>query len=301
MLLASVLFGTTGTARALGLPATDPLVTGAARVAIGGLLLGLVALIRVLRRSRRPESGRAPRRRIVLLVAAGTAGVVAYQPAFFAGVRADGVAVGTLVALGSAPVFTGLLAWAWSGHRPDRRWFACTALDVTGVVLLSGLLDGSSATLSAAGVLASLAAGLAYAVYTLAIKGLLETGWSPVASVGVVFGVAGLVGVVELAAVGGGSLGGPRGLVAAAWLGVLTITVAYLLFASGLERLPAATVATLTLAEPVVAAALGVLVLGEHLSPVASAGAVVLMIALGLLALPRPPRLRARSPAADSP
>src|SRR5437764_6398205 len=35
VLLASVLFGTTGTARALGLPATDPVVTGAARGAIG--------------------------------------------------------------------------------------------------------------------------------------------------------------------------------------------------------------------------------------------------------------------------
>lgn len=302
VLLASVLFGTTGTARALGLPATDPIVTGAVRVAVGGLLLGLVALVPALRGSaRRAARGPARRRRIVLLVAVGAVGVAGYQPAFFAGVGADGVAVGTLVALGSAPVFTGLLAWAWAGHRPGTRWFACTGLAVVGVVLLSGLLDGSWAAVSGGGVLASLAAGLAYAVYTLAVKALLDLGWSPVASVGVVFGAAGLLGVAELVAVGGASVGGAPGLAAAAWLGVMTVTVAYLLFARGLERLPAATVATLTLAEPVVAAALGVLVLGEHLSPVASSGAVLLVVALGLLGLPRLPRLRADATAVELP
>ena len=294
VLLASVLFGTTGTARQLGLPDADPLTVGALRLAVGGLLLGLVAAPRLIRlRGRGGSPGR-----VALLLAVGVLGVVAYQPTFFAGVGANGVPVGTLVALGSAPVFTGLLAWALQRRRPSGRWFACTAIAVVGVVLLSGLLDGPAAAVSVAGLLASLGAGLAYAVYTLAVKGLLDRGWDTAASVGAVFGAAGVVSVIELPLLGSGLPSGPGALPAVAWLGVMTVTVAYLLFARGLQRLPAATVATITLAEPVTAAVLGVLLLGETLSPQALVGAGLLVVALALLGLPsRRGRGRAAAPA----
>lgn len=287
VLLASALFGTTGTTRALGLPDLDPVVTGALRIAVGGLLLAVVALAR-----RRPRLALPPRspgmRRALLLVAAGTAGVVVYQPTFFAGVRANGVAVGTLVALGSSPVFTGLWSWLALRRRPSRRWFVCTAIAVVGVVLLSGMLDGGTGPVSPAGAVASLAAGIAYSTYTLGVKGLLDRGWSTTAAVGAVFGTAGVVSVLELAVLGGGGITTRHQLLAVLWLGVMTTTAAYLLFTRGLERLPAATVSTLTLAEPVVAAVLGVLVLGERLSAPALAGGALLLLALALLALPRP-------------
>lgn len=289
VLLASVLFGTTGTARQLGLPDADPLTVGALRLVVGGLLLGLVAAPRILRLRGRPSS------RVALLLVVGAAGVVAYQPAFFAGVGANGVPVGTLVALGSAPVFTGLLAWLLQRRRPSGRWFACTGIAVVGVVLLSGLLDGPAAAVSIGGLLASLGAGLAYAVYTLAVKGLLDRGWDTAASVGAVFGLAGVVSVIELPLLGGFP-SGPAAPPAVAWLGVMTVTAAYLLFAKGLQRLPASTVATITLAEPVTAAVLGVLLLGATMSPQALVGAALLVVALALLGVPARRRGRAAVP-----
>src|SRR4051812_49730352 len=63
------------------------------------------------------------RRTPVLL---GGAGVATYQLAFFAAVADTGVAVGTVVAIGSAPVFTGLLSRITAGARLDARWAACT-------------------------------------------------------------------------------------------------------------------------------------------------------------------------------
>ena len=51
-----------------------------------------------------------------MLVTASTAG--AYQLFFFAGVSRAGVALGTLVAVGSAPLFAGLVGWAVLRHRP---------------------------------------------------------------------------------------------------------------------------------------------------------------------------------------
>lgn len=294
VLAASVLFGTTGTARQLGLAAADPVTVGALRLTVGGLLLGLIAVPRLLRLHR---SGGGASARVVLLLAVGAVGVVAYQPTFFAGVGANGVPVGTLVALGSAPVFTGLLAWALQRRRPSGRWFACTAVAVAGVVLLSGLVDGAAArAVSVPGLAASLGAGSAYAVYTLAVKGLLDRGWDTAASVGAVFGLAGAISAVELPLLGGAPPSAPGAPAAVAWLGVMTVTVAYLLFARGLQRLPAATVATVTLAEPVTAAVLGVLLLGEAMSVQALIGAGLLVLALALLGLPSRRRDRAAVP-----
>ena len=62
--------------------------------------------------------------RLALGLAAG--GMAAYQPLFFGGVARTGVAVGTMVGIGSAPVFAGLLGLLLRGERPGRRWAAAT-------------------------------------------------------------------------------------------------------------------------------------------------------------------------------
>ena len=63
-----------------------------------------------------------PRRRL-LLAAAATA---AYQLCFFGGVRLAGVAIGTVVGVGSGPVWGGLLGWFGRHERPGRRWAVAT-------------------------------------------------------------------------------------------------------------------------------------------------------------------------------
>ena len=76
--------------------------------------------------------------RILALVTIGGLGVLAYQPTFFLGTRLNGVAIGTIVALGSAPMITGLLDWALRRRFPrcsvadrdpggNRRRHACSA------------------------------------------------------------------------------------------------------------------------------------------------------------------------------
>ena len=52
----------------------------------------------------------------------------------------------------------------------------------------------------------------------------------------------------------------------ALWLGIATISIAYVMFTWGLGGLTAATAATLTLGEPLTASILGIVVLGERLS-----------------------------------
>jgi DME family drug/metabolite transporter len=71
------------------------------------------------------------------------------------------------------------------------------------------------------------------------------------------------------------------------WLGVVATAGGYLLFGWGLARLPATTVTTLTLAEPLCATLLGLSVLGEHLDQAATVGLLILAAGLAVLTISR--------------
>ena len=274
VLAAAVLFGTTGTAQALG-PDASPLAVGAARIAVGAVLLLIAARIVV------PRTGGAWHRPAL---AASAVGIAAYQLTFFAAVADTGVAVGTVVALGSAPALTGVLAFAFAGAPLTRRWAVCTALATAGVLLL--VLAGSEARVSAAGVLLALGAGASYAVYTLASKRLLDAGHAPEEVMARGFGLAAVLLAPVLVVAGPGELGSFDGILMALYLGAIPTALAYVLFARGLRRLEAGETATLTLAEPLTAAALGALVLGERPGALAVAGAALVLAGLAALAAP---------------
>ncbi|WP_127130766.1 DMT family transporter [Georgenia sp. SYP-B2076] len=307
VLLAAVCFGTTGTAGALGPENANATQIGAARILVGGGALAAVAgltllanrhrasgttgasgaVTRALTASRPPTTGARAVGSSLLVVVIGACGVVAYQPMFFAGTSVNGVAIGTVVALGSAPVLTGVLDWAIHRRFPGTAWIAATAIATCGVAVLGGATGAAgpaAATTVPAplGLLASVGAGASYAVYTLAGKELLDRGWSPTGSMGALFGLAAALSIPLLGTDAGWLATGP-GLAMALWLGLVTTTLAYLLFGYGLAGLPASVVATLTLAEPLTASVLGLLVLHEHLSPGAVTGLVIL--ACGILTL----------------
>lgn len=292
ILLAAVCFGTTGTAAALG-PDAGALSVGAARIIVGGGALAGVAWLLAKRRSAAAAfvpvpalAPGSPMSRIPswLIVALGAAGVVAYQPSFFAGTAANGVAVGTVVALGSAPVLTGALDWAIYRRFPGAWWLLATTIATAGVAVL-GLAGSGEGVVSAEplGLLASVGAGLSYAVYTLAGKELIGRGWNSTSSMGALFGWAAAASIPVLLLTDFSWLATVDGLLMALWLGLVTTTLAYVLFGLGLTSLRASSVATLTLAEPLTASTLGFLVLGERLAPLAVAGLVVL--ALGIVVL----------------
>lgn len=273
VLLAAVLFGTTGTAQALGPDATTPLGVGAARLAVGGL--ALLAILPLVGGRRRSALGlwRTP-----VGLAAGVCTAL-YQVSFFAAVQQTGVAVGTLVALGSGPVLAGLLGRLILGERPDRVWMTATVVCILGLALLVG---GGDQQVDPVGVALAVVAGLSYAGYTVLTKWQLGAGHHPATVMAAAFGLGGLLLVPVLAAQRPTWLLQPQGATLALYLGVVTITLGYLLFVRGLAVLPAGPVTTLMLAEPVVATVLGVAVLGERLGVSGVSGVVLLLI--GLLA-----------------
>lgn len=272
---AAVLWGTTGTAQDLGDVGASPVAVGTLRILLGGLLLALIA-----GRSRRPTG---PWGAYVV----GAVAVAGYQASFFAAVERAGVALGTLVAIGSGPVFTGVVALLASGERPVARWYAATGLAVVGCGLL--LSPGGGSTIDAGGLLLALAAGLSYAVYTVAAKTVLDRE-VPGPTVMAVFFLGGAVLLLpSLLVADTDGLLSARGIGMELWLGVATTAVSYVLFSAGLRRLRASTVATLSLTEPLTAALLGVLVLGERPNGTAAVGAALLLSGLVVISAQRAP------------
>ncbi len=264
---ASVLWGTTGTAQALAPPAARPLAVASLRVVLGGALLLAVA---VRSRPRVGVSALGP-----ILTAA--ASLVVAQLCFFTAVDRTGVAVGTIVAIGSAPIAAGGLERVIAKRRPTRRWMLATVLAVAGCVLL--LVVGRSIDVDAAGVALALVVGLGYAGYTLSTKRLVHD-LPPDAATAVVFAAAAALMVPVLARVDLAWVADPGGAVIVLHLGVVTVALAYSLFARALVAVPASTAVTLTLAEPLTAGLLGVAVLDERLSPPAVAGVVLVLSGL---------------------
>lgn len=272
VLAAAALFGTTGTAQALGPGGTTPLGVGALRLALGAAVLALVA---AADRTGRPGAWRAS----AVALLAGGLGVAAYQLAWFAGLRRTGVALGTVVGIGSGPIFAGLLQLAAGRRAPSRAWLAGTALTVGGAALLA-TRGGAGGPVDAGGLGLMLAAGLSYAVYAAASKRALDAGLGPAQAMAGVFGVGAVLVAPLLATEPLGWAATPRGALLVAHLGLATVGLAYTLYARGLRRLPVHTVVTLTLAEPLTAALLAVLVLGEALGPAGWLGVAV--VAAGL-------------------
>ena len=284
MLGAAVLWGTTGTAQAFAPQTASSATVGALRLLVGGVALLAWAAARGALRG----SARWPL--VPLLFAAGS--MAAYQVFFFAAVAATGVAVGTVVGIGSAPILAGGLGLVVRGERPGWRWAVATALAVVGCGLLVGAgnrVGGGSAALTTAGadvnplgVLLALGAGVAYATYTVASKGLLEE-QPPDAAMAVVFCLSALLLLPLLFT---GSLEWvlePRGILVVLHLGLVATAASYVLFARGLRATPVATAVTLSLVEPVTAGLLGVVVLGERITWPAAVGIGLVFSGLALL------------------
>jgi len=285
---AATLWGTTGTARALGPDDAAPAAVGAARLAVGGAVLVLLAWRRGWLRPLPP--GRRDR----LALVAAVAGMAAYQPLFFGGVARTGVAVGTMVGIGSAPVVAGVLGLAVRGERPGRRWALATVLALGGTLLLVGA--GDAEDVDALGLALATGAGASYAVYVAGTKVLLDGGRPPDTVGAEVLGLAAVAMVPLALAAGVGPLASPGGVVMVAHLGLVTLVVGYLLFGRGLAGVGVATAGTLTLAEPATATVLGIVVLEERPGAVAVVGLALVAAGLVLLVLPSRPDRRVGRP-----
>lgn len=288
LVLASLLWGTTGTAASLLPPNVSPIAVGASTMTIGGILLLAVS----------PGSAAAvlrdPRSRRWTLI--GAVGVFVYPLAFYTSMDFAGVAIGNVIALGSGPVFAALLEWSIQRRQLSRRWAVSTIIAITGVLALSlgGRADGAPADRLLPGVGLGLLAGFSYALYTYSssraldrVPGLREHCGRAV--MGAMFGVGALALAPVLFVTGAPLLQSPASVTIAVYLAVGPMFVAYLLFGHGLSHIRSSAATTITLLEPLVATVLAVLVVGERLRLLGWIGLVLILTGVAVLVTARRP------------
>ncbi|MFF5244461.1 DMT family transporter [Streptosporangium sp. NPDC000095] len=230
----------------------------------------------VLRRARPARRGSMLRRILVTGVA-----MAVYQTAYFAAIAESGLAVATVVTIGATPVLVAAGGFLLLGERLSATGLGAVAIALTGLAMLT--LDGGSATFSAAGIGWALLSAAGYAGVTLLNRASTDEPYVT-AMGGFVVGGLCLLPV----ALAQGLL--PSGDPLASWavvvyLGTVPTALAYGLFFTGLVAVRATTAAVISLVEPVGAAILGILLLGERLTPAAACGSALLLGAVALLAL----------------
>jgi drug/metabolite transporter (DMT)-like permease len=213
------------------------------------------------------------------LVALGGGVYVLQSLAYF---RALELAPAALVAivLYLFPGLVVLLTVVFLRERPTAAVVGCLLLSVLGVGLTVGPVSGSVDPLGPA--LAAVSA-VCYSVYIVVSSRVVPRS-GPLTSICVVVSAAAVTYGVLALATGPSWPGDPGGWAAAAAVGVVGTVIAMLAFFAGLARLGPTDSSIASTLEPVVTAALGVLVLGEAVTGVQAAGSVLVLAAVILLA-----------------
>ena len=274
VLAAAVLWGTVGPAQVLASSPVAPTALGGWRLLAGGLVLALLTVRpRTLRTLARPEVTRP------LLLCALTTGC--FQAAFLTSVTRAGAALATVIAMGTAPVAVGLCARWLMGERPGPVWAVGTVAAVGGCALL---LAPGSAGVDPSGLLLGVAAGACYGLYTVFAKQMAtDTSSADLPALSALSLLLGSVLLLPWMAGGASPVHDSGTIALIVWLGLAATAVAYWLFTAGVGRIRATTAGTLSLAEPLAAALLGVLFLQERLSVRSWTGCA--LIAAGMLVM----------------
>lgn len=282
VLIASILWGTTGTAASYA-PNLSPLAIGAIAMGGGGLLQALLAHKKIL--------DHLPQIKFYYpLLLIGMISVAIYPLAFYSSMRMAGITIGTVVSIGSAPLFTALLEKFFDKKALSLKWFISFIFGVIGVLLLSvgethshGSTQSISTDQKTIGIILGLIAALTYSLYSWAAKKMIDRGVDSKASMGLIFGFGALILLPTLFFTGSNLFDESVNLYVVAYMMLIPMFLGYLLFGYALKTISASTGTTLTLFEPLVAALFAVLLVGEQLAPIGWVGMVLIFVCLAVL------------------
>lgn len=275
---ASIIWGTTGTAATLA-PSVGPLAIGSAALGVGGVLQAAVAVPEL-----RAAVPKLRENRVTVIV--GAVALFIYPLAFYSSMHFAGVAVGSVISLATAPLFSGLLEWIVDRRSLGLWWVVAASLGATGAVLLasSDLRVGPSGGASMGlGIGLGLVAAAMYATYSWAAKDLMNRGVSRGAAMGSIFGLGGLALIPVLLVTGAPLIASREAFAVAAYMALIPMFLGYLMFGYGLTKVPASTATTITLIEPAVAAVLAVWFVGERLTTAGWVGIALFALVLAIV------------------
>ena len=267
------------------------------RMIVAALVLGLV--LAVQSRQRGVSFWADVRRAPLSILGLGLLGQVVYQVAFIVGV--DRVTAGSsALVMASSPVWTVVMAHALRIDRIGRWAWLAVGVGCVGVVLIvthqiEGQVGGDLV-----GVLALLGAAIAWGLYTVLSRPVLDRGVSPtgLATFGIWTSLPFLLtlGVWQAPP---GALGIMNGAEWAAlvYSGGLSIGISYALWNAAVGKVGPSLTAAFSNLVPVVGVVAGVVVLGERVDALQLLGGALIIGGIVLLRWVRKPKAKVPKPA----
>lgn len=278
VLCAAILWGTTGTAQSFAPLSLSPYWVGAARLVVSGFFFIGLLLVTDRQTLSLAQLKLLPWR--LILTAAFC--MLCYNLSFFAGIRQTSIAIGTAVALGSAPVWAGLIQAAWLRSMPSGNWWLALSIAVAGLLLTTFGRNEAENAVTMAGLVLCLISGLSYALYAQTTKKLILTTSARVSTTWV-FTCAALMAVPFAYLLAGPQVLSVANVPVLLWLGIAATGISYLLFSTGLRYVSSATGVALALAEPIAAVLLAIVVVGERPGLLSLSGMLIVFIGLCLI------------------
>ena len=131
-----------------------------------------------------------------------------------------------------------------------------------------------------------LLAGITYALYSWTAHKLMQQGAASSSAMGTTFGIGGLLLMPVLLFTGGNLMDSWSNAAVGIYMALIPMFLGYFLFGLGLARIRASTATTLSLIEPVVAAILAVIIVGERLPLSGWVGVALVVACLAVLTSP---------------
>ena len=267
LLFSCLLFSVTGTLQQLAPEGHTPVVITEVRMLLGSLTI----LAWCLFTHRLPSNWSVvPWKPMVIAVAS----VLLYQLLFFYSVAEVGVAVGSVVAIATTPLWAAAVAFLLFRKKPSKFWAIATALAIVGVCLINFGGGFQSQTLDWK-VLLPVAAGLCYGVEIIAVGKVVEK-INPETTMLLEMGLVAILLLPVTFFCPSEWIFTTRGILVSLGLGVVTAGIAYPCFTYGIKYTSPVAASTLALTEPLMAAELGIFFLHENLT---------IPMALGMLSL----------------
>ena len=280
VILASLLWGTTGTAATFA-PALSPLFIGSFAMGMGGILQCGLATVKIVH----DRALLAVHCRFLIV---GALAVAIYPLAFYSSMRLSGVTIGTVVSIGSAPILSAIIEYFSRDFQLNKQWAMGALLGIIGMVMLA-FSDNASTTIQYThvnlGILLGLVAGLTYALYSWSARQLMLKGVNTKAAMGATFGCGGLLLIPVMLITGSAFVTSWNNMAVGFYMALIPMFLGYRCYGFGLSKISASMATTITLLEPVIAAILAMLIVGECLSLIGWIGMLLIFICLIMVTL----------------
>ena len=275
--IAATLWGSTGTAQSfISQGGPNPLWVGAFRLFFACCFF--LPLLAFRKNKNTCSTPIQPQKAFTVKILVAGLSMAFFNLLFFSGVKILGVALGSCLIIGSAPLWAGFLEFVFYRNLPSQKWMIGIIIAISGGALMA-ISQAQNIGFSFSGLMVCLSAGFCYSLYSITAKSLVQHA-SPLKVSTYIF----LIAVSIATPVAWLSTGLPSftltDMMIVLYLGIVVTGIAYLLYSTALKIINVSTAVSLGLLEPVVAFTLAIIVVNEPVSIGSGIGLVAILSGL---------------------